>query len=43
MWWGLDAREGANGVLVNQGQVGVQWLSGAGVGMGDGGVNGGGG
>lgn len=43
MWWGLDPREGADGVLVNQGQVGVQRLPGAGVGMGDGGVNGGGG
>lgn len=41
MWWGLDPREGTDGVLVNQGQVGVQRLPG--VGMGDGGVNGGGG
>lgn len=43
MWWGLNPREGADGVLVNQGQVGVQRLSGAGVGMGDRGVDGGGG
>lgn len=43
MRWGLDSREGADGVLVNQGQVGVQRLSGTGVGMGDGGINGGGG
>lgn len=43
MWWGLDPREGADGVLVNQGQVGVQRLPRPGVGMGDGGVNGGGG
>lgn len=43
VWWGLDPREGADGVLVNQGQVGVQRLPRPGVGMGDGGVNGRGG
>lgn len=43
MRWRLNSREGADGVLVNQGQVGVQRLSRTGVGMGDGGVNGGGG
>lgn len=43
VWWGLDPRERANGVLVDQGQMGVQWPLGAGVGRGDGGVDGGGG
>lgn len=43
MRWGLDPREGANGMLVNQGQVGVQRLPRPGVGMGDGSINGRGG
>lgn len=40
---GLDPWEGANGVLVDQGQVGIQRPLGARVGRGDGGVDGGGG
>lgn len=39
----LDAREGADGVLGDQGQVGVQRPLGAGVGRGDRGIDGGGG
>jgi hypothetical protein len=39
----LDPREGADGVLVDQGQVAVQWPPGARVGRGDRGIDGGGG
>lgn len=39
----LDSRKGPNAVLGDQGQMGIQWPLGAGVGRGDRGVDGGGG
>lgn len=40
VWRGLDTWEGANGMLVDQGQVGIQGPLGARVGRGDRGVDG---
>lgn len=43
VWRGLDPWEGAYRVLVDQGQMGIQRPLGAGVGKGNGGIDGGGG